>query len=144
MIARTCSGHAGLALALLVAVFAHGCKDRLPTAPSDFSTGVIVYEHADYLGASAHISADTPDLSDFKGPCVNVDNDGSRDDDWEDCISSIRVAAGWRATLYRDRNYHDDSIEITEDMPNLELVRQHDCPKGGLNDCVSSLRVRRP
>ena len=114
-----CSRCVGLMLVILLTAFAHGCDEivvRLPTAPSDFSAGVIVYQHANYLGASGHITADTPDLSAFDdGPCVHDDGDGGKTFDWEDCISSVRVAPGWRATLYRGRNYHDDSIEITED-----------------------------
>jgi hypothetical protein len=131
----------GLVAAISLATFAHGCSpNELPMAPSDFSTGVIVYEHANYLGNSAHLTADTPDLRDFRGPCLHGDDASSRD--WNDCISSIRVARGWRATLYRAPNYRDDAFEITEDHSNLQLVREHDCPKGGLNDCVSSVRVR--
>jgi len=126
-----------------VAAFADGCTAKdLPMAPSDFSTGIIVYEHANYLGNSAHIIADIPDLRDFRGPCLHDSDDGTVRD-WNDCISSVRVAPGWRATLYRDPNYRDDSLDVTEDVPNLQLVRQHDCPKEGLNDCVSSVRVRR-
>jgi hypothetical protein len=143
--ARTDSA-CGLLLAILLAAFVQSCGvfKELPTAPSDFSTGVIVYEHANYLGKSGHITADTPNLADFDdGPCEHYDSDDGKYFDWEYCISSVRVAPGWRATLYRGRNYHDDSIEITEDMPNLQLVSQHDCPHDGLNDCVSSLRVGR-
>jgi hypothetical protein len=55
----------------------------------------------------------------------------------------VRVAPGWRATLYRDDGYRDDALEITSDTPNLQLITQHDCPKDGLNDCVTSIRVRR-
>jgi len=132
-----------LALAISVAAFAHGCSEpELPMAPSDFSTGIILYEHANFLGNSAHVSSDIDDLRDFRGPCVHEGEDGT-DRDWNDCISSVRVAPGWRATLYRDPNYRDDSLDITEDAPNLQLVRQHDCPKDGLNDCVSSVRVSR-
>jgi hypothetical protein len=56
----------------------------------------------------------------------------------------VRVAPGWRATLYRGLNYRDDALEITEDVANLQLVREHDCDRRGLNDCVSSVRVRQP
>jgi hypothetical protein len=133
----------GLTVALALAAFTHGCTNpELPMAPTDFSEGIIVYEHANYLGNSAHLTADTPDLRDFRGPCFHESDDGA-DRDWNDCISSVRVAPGWRATLYRDPDYHDDSLDVTEDVPNLQLIRQHDCPKDGLNDCVSSVRVRR-
>ena len=134
----------GLAVAIPVAAFAHGCgSPDLPMAPSDFSTGIILYEHANYLGNSAHITSDIADLRSFRGPCFHDDGESSSSD-WNDCVSSVRVAPGWTATLYRGTNYHDDSLDVTSDVPNLQLVTQHDCPKDGLNDCVSSLRVRRP
>lgn len=109
-------------------------------APTPFTAGIILYEHANFLGNSAHLTADLPDLRDFRGPCLEGDDASSRD--WNDCVSSVRVAPGWRATLYRASNYHDDALEIREDVANLQLVRQHDCNHGGLNDCVSSVRVR--
>ena len=132
-----------LGVAISVAAFARGCtRQELPMAPSDFSTGIILYEHANFLGNSAHISSDIADLRDFRGPCVHESEEGT-DRNWNDCISSVRVAPGWHATLYRAPNYRDDSLDINEDVPNLQLVRQHDCPKAGLNDCVSSVRVSR-
>ncbi|MDP2319053.1 MAG: peptidase inhibitor family I36 protein [Acidobacteriota bacterium] len=97
--------------------------------------------HANFLGNSAHLTADVADLRDFRGPCVHNDGETSSRT-WNDCVSSVRVAPGWRATLYRGTNYRDDSLELTEDMSNLQLVPQHDCPERGLNDCVSSVRVR--
>jgi hypothetical protein len=140
--ARTRTAY-GLAVAISVATFARGCTEKeLPMEPSDFAEGIILYEHANFLGNSAHLTGDMPDLRDFRGPCVHA-SDGGVDRDWNDCISSVRVAPGWRATLYRGPDYHDDSLDITEDVPNLQLIRQHDCPNDGLNDCVSSVRVRR-
>jgi hypothetical protein len=133
-----------LAVALSVTAFAQGCSENeLPMGPSDLLTGIIVYEHANFLGNSAHLTGDMPDLRDFRGPCVHESDDGV-DRDWNDCISSVRVAPGWRATLFRAPDYGDDSLDVSEDVPNLQLVRQHDCPNDGLNDCVSSVRVRRP
>jgi hypothetical protein len=126
-----------------VAVLAIGCDEKeLPMAPSDLASGIVVYEHANFFGNSAHITSDMSDLRNFRGPCVHESGEGVTRD-WNDCISSVRVAPGWRATLYRAPDYGDDSLDITEDVPNLQLVRQHDCPNDGLNDCVSSLRVRR-
>jgi hypothetical protein len=133
----------GLAVAISVAAFAIRCSDEeLPMAPSDLATGIVVYEHANFAGNTAHITSDMSDLRDFRGPCVHENQDGVTRD-WNDCISSVRVAPGWRATLYRGTDYRDDELEITEDVPNLQLIRQHDCPEEGLNDCVSSIRVRR-
>ena len=108
---------------------------------SETFEGVIVYEHIDFQGQSGVLTRDTGNLSDFKGPCEESDGDDIRKT-WNDCISSLRVAPGWRATLYRGRNYGDDALEITADVRDLRLA-PHDCPKRGLNDCVSSIRVRR-
>ena len=130
-----------LVVVIALALLAHGCSpEELPMAPTPFATGVILYEHANFLGNSAHLTADLPDLRDFRGPCFQGDDASSRD--WNDCVSSVRVAPGWRVTLYRDPNYHDDAIEVTSDVANLQLVHQHDCNEGGLNDCISSVRVR--
>ena len=132
----------GLVIAITLAALAPGCSPtELPMAPTPFTTGVILYEHANFLGNSAHLTADVSDLRGFRGPCIKSDEDASSRD-WNDCVSSVRVAPGWRATLYRDANYRDDALEITEDVANLQLVREHDCDRGGLNDCVSSVRVR--
>ena len=132
----------GLLTAIALAALAHGCTPpELPMAPSALTAGVILYEHANFLGNSAHLTGDVADLRDFKGPCDHDDGETSTRD-WNDCVSSVRVSPGWRATLYRGTNYRDDALEITEDVANLQLVRQHDCDRGGLNDCVSSVRVR--
>ena len=132
----------GLFVAIALATLAHGCSpEELPMAPTALTSGVILYEHANFLGNSAHLTADVSDLREFRGPCIHGDDASSRD--WNDCVSSVRVAPGWRATLYRGTNYGDDALEITQDVANLQLVRQHDCVEGGLNDCVSSVRVRR-
>ena len=129
------------ALALLL-----GCQTSLPTAPSELTTGVVVYEHADYQGASAHVTSDIRNLEDVKGPCVKVEGSGetsSTTNLWGDCISSIRLAPGWRATLYRDDGFDGDRLDVTQDLPNLERVAGS-CSKGGFNDCVSSIRLIRP
>lgn len=109
-------------------------------APTPFTTRVILYEHANFLGNSARLAADVSDLRDFRGPCFQGDDASSRN--WNGCVSSVRVTQRWRATLYRDPNYRDDALEIAEDVANLQLVRAHDCDRSGLNDCVSSVRVR--
>ena len=131
----------GLITAIVLAFLAHGCSPaELPMAPTALTAGVILYEHANFLGNSAHLTADIADLRDVRGPCITGDDASTRD--WNDCVSSVRVAPGWRATLYRGSNYRDDLLEITEDVANLQLVREHDCNGGGLNDCVTSVRVR--
>ena len=133
----------GRLILVALSALAIGCSPtELPMAPTDgFTTGIILYEHANFLGNSAHLTADVRDLRDFRGPCIRGDDASTRD--WNDCVSSVRVAPGYRATLYRGTNFGDDALEITEDVANLQLVREHDCDKGGLNDCVSSVRVGR-
>lgn len=137
-----------LALAvLLLALGAAACQKSLPSGPSDLDTGIVIYEDANYLGRSAHLTEDVRDLRDVRGPCEHYESDttggGRYVYDWNDCISSVKVAPGWRATLYRGDGYDDDALDVTSDVPNLQLISQHDCPKDGLNDCVTSIRVRR-
>jgi hypothetical protein len=137
--------HRSLAIVCLVwlAVLAPGCElPELPTSPSPLSDGVVLFEHANFLGNSAHITGDVPDLRSFTGPCVHDDGEGGVTRDWNDCVSSVQVAPGWRVTIYKDTGYRDDSLSITAEEPNLALVIG-DCDHDGLNDCVSSLRVRR-
>ena len=132
----------GVAIAALLAAGCHGLKD-LPTAPEEFTSGVILYEDASFLGYASHVTSDIEDLRKFKGPCEHQDDDGVNFYDWNDCISSVKVAPGWTATLYRGTGFKDDSIVLTADAGNLQDFTQHDCPKTGLNDCVSSIRVRK-
>ena len=131
----------GLLTALALAIPALGCDyTELPMAPSALTAGIILYEHANFLGNSAHLTGDVPDLRDYRGPCFVGDDASGRN--WNDCVSSVKVAPGWRATLYRGADYHDEALEITEDVANLETVRLHDCDHGGMNDCITSVRVR--
>jgi hypothetical protein len=121
------------------------CQKELPTSPSDLGTGIVVSEHANFQGDSAHIVSDLSDLEDYKGPCGRIDfgsTNGATTYSWDDCISSVRVAPGWSATLYRDPDYADDQVTVTSDVPDFTAL-PHDCPEDGLNDCVSSIRIRR-
>lgn len=131
-----------------------GCgAPSLPTAPSELTAGIVIYEDIDFQGVSGYVDRDLNDLSVFKGPCTGVEEEelppssytipgGARVPGWNDCISSVRVAPGWSATLYRSKDYGRDFIEITADMPDLRAATAR-CPNGGLNDCVTSIRVRR-
>jgi hypothetical protein len=119
----------------------------LPTAPSEITRGVSIYEHANFLGESALLTASEQDLAGYKGPCEHSDTDQwgttSYTYDWNDCVSSVRVAPGWRAILYRDTRYRGQSLELTADAPNLQLVAGT-CSHEGLNDCVTSIKVIAP
>jgi Peptidase inhibitor family I36 len=135
-------GRRTYALALLVGL--SGCEmPELPMAPSDLTSGVSIYEHANYQGNSALLTTGYEDLSEFKGPCVHDDGQGSVTLDWNDCVSSIKVARGWRAIIYRDSDYDGQSAEIVADAPNLQLVAGT-CSHDGLNDCVTSIKVIAP
>lgn len=126
-----------------------GCEGlpSLPTAPSELRRGVSIYEHANFLGESALIDTSQSDLKEFEGPCEHTESssDGSTDTtyDWNDCISSLRIAPGWRAVIYRDDDYDGQSFQVTGDVPNLQLVTGS-CPHDGLNDCVTSIRLFAP
>ena len=135
-------------LALVVIVGLSGCQlAELPTAPSDLTQGVSIYEDANFLGESALLEADSRDLSDFKGPCEHAESDSNGATtytyNWNDCTSSLRLAPGWRAIVYRDTNYRGQSMELTADAPNLQLVAGT-CSHDGLNDCISSIKVIAP
>ena len=137
-------GLQGGALAALVALGA--CHQKtLPTAPSDLMTGITIYPHANFEGQSAHLTGDVRNLSDFSGPCEHTTSTGITTEikvyDWNDCVSSVKVALGWRATLHSDDDFRGHSLEITADVPNLEFV-PGSCSRGGLNDCITSIRVR--
>src|SRR4029078_12169843 len=123
------------------------CQKSLPTAPSDLVSGIVVYENANYLGASAHITSDVDDLTHIKGPCLSVTNCGADGacnitNSWDDCISSVRVAPGWGALLWEDDDYTGDRLTVTENMPNLDATNR--CSSRGFNDCVTSIRIFRP
>ncbi len=57
-------------------------------------------------------------------------------------MSSLKVAPGWRVTVYRDGDFDGESFDATTDLPNLALVRGS-CDKGGMNDCITSIRIGR-
>jgi len=124
-----------------------GCQHGLPSAPSELTTGIVIYRHANYLGESAHVTSDVKDLEDFVGPCERTSYDGNGGStttrEWNDCISSLRVAPGWRATVYEHDDFRGESLEMSSDVANFQLVKGS-CDHGGLNDCISSIRLHRP
>ena len=110
-------------------------------------TGVVIYQHANFLGESAHITSDIENLESVRGPCVRSDTDAngntSSTDSWDDCASSIRVAPGWRATLYEDPKFKGWAADVGEEnVANYQLVRGP-CSHDTFNDCASSIRVFR-
>ena len=132
---------------VLLVVAMSGCDGSallvLPTAPSDLTSGITIYEHWNYGGESAVVKSDIADLGAYAGPCIDEDDDLASYELWDDCISSIRVAPGWRATLYTGKDFRGESLVITADVPNLQLVKGS-CDHDGLNDCITSIRVQAP
>lgn len=74
---------AGLALGFIA------CQKKLPSSPSELTTGVTIYEHRDFRGRSAHITTDVSDFEDYDGPCDHSSGSG-RDRtviyNWGDCV----------------------------------------------------------
>jgi Peptidase inhibitor family I36 len=127
---------------ILVSLLSHnGCRDMLPTAPSDLTSGIVIYQHANFRGRSAHITADIRDLEAVQGPCMGPDISSS--DSWDDCMSSVRVAPGWRATLYEDPNYNGWAADVGEENAADFLLVRGPCSRDTFNDCASSVRVFR-
>lgn len=121
-----------------ILVAACGSHPTEPTAP--FGQGVSMYRDSLYRGKSVTIDDDVSNLVDLSGPCGGSD-DGSTPPNFDDCISSLRVPAGWSATVYRDRGFSGASATYTEDVPDLDVVSGPCGP--GFNDCISSIRVVR-
>ena len=127
-------------LPLLVSLLWLGCHS--PTAPSSITEGVIVFEHPRFGGAFKHFTTDVLDLEEvFAGGCGGFADPLYEIGDWDDCISSIRVANGWRVTLYEDPRYRGDAVTLTADESDLENVRRDD---DDWDDCISSIRVIPP
>jgi hypothetical protein len=122
------------------------CQKTFPAAPSELSRGVVIYEHANYLGQTALLEQSAPNLNDYKGPCEQAaaPSAGPLQNQptftWKNCVSSIRVAPGWKATIYTDTDFGGKSLEVSADVANLQLVSGA-CDHGGLNDCIESVRV---
>ena len=109
------------------------------------SRGITVYEHPDFEGGSRTIDTNVRDLSELEGPCGTSQH-------WDNCISSIRITPGLRATVYMRRDFglsdgngsgpRTESLVVTSDMPDLEFVTGP-C-RGSWDDCISSIVVHVP
>jgi hypothetical protein len=79
-----------LVLALCGVALVVGCQKSLPTAPSELTAGIVMYEHDDYLGNSAHVVANITSLYNVSGPCVDYSS-SQNGGDFNDGVSAIRV-----------------------------------------------------
>ena len=122
-----------LVATLLLMTVVAGCDDDSPTTPT--GTSIVIYQDTNYRGDSRALVNSAPDLDDLPG-C------GGANDDWNDCISSIRIPSGWQITIFEQDNYEGPSTTLTADVPDLE---QRAGPCGNdWDDCISSIQVRQP
>ena len=130
-----------VACAAALALLPSACEERQhPLGPTALDEGIIIYLHSGFRGTSQAIATDVQNLGAVEGPCPKGDSDAMTLS-WDDCVSSIRVMAGWGATIYRDRDFKGASLEVTADLPDLSAIRGS-CDDT-YNDCISSLRVYR-
>ena len=119
-----------------------GDQETLPGAPSNLTAGIVIFQHANYVGKSAYVERDIPDLSKPEGPCEHESGGeySTTSYDWDDCVSSIRVSPGTRAVVFVNTNFQGFGRTIDQDVPNLQLLLGP-CTEASLNDCVSSIRI---
>ena len=137
---------AGAALLILLPA----CRQQrlLLPAPARLTSGIVIYQDAFYSGQAALVTGDVRFLRGYSSPCVETVDSGDDpyfsvgSESWSNCISSLRVAAGWKATLYDGNDFKGAHVEVTSDIPDLRQV-PGGCGSGDFNDCVSSLRVSR-
>jgi hypothetical protein len=127
-----------LSSSVVFLVLLSACEKLAILGPTPPGEGVTFFIHANFIGSAQAVNVDVRDLDKVEGPCAKGGNEPA-EPTWGDCISSVRVSAGWSATLYRDREFRGESVKLTADAPNLgELPGPCD---GSFNDCVSSIRV---
>lgn len=129
---RTMTWKNCLILAGCLAVSSIACDDDGPTMPTPQT--VVVYQNTEYRGDSrVLIAGNQRDLDDLPG-C------GGAGADWDDCISSIRIPAGWEITVFEHDDYQGASAIFSSDLPDLH---QQTGPCGNSwDDCISSIQVR--
>ena len=125
-----------------IASFLAACDDDHTGA----SEGITLYEHPDYEGDSVTLAGGFSDFDDLRGPCnPTIDPISGMprgDGDWDNCISSVLIDPGWEATVYEHDEYEGDFLVITGNIADLDDVRG---PCGDdWDDCISSIRLRRP
>src|SRR6059036_2313044 len=129
---------AGVSAITIAVAFLDACRDKLPTAPSELTEGIVIYQDANFLGKAAYVTSDIRNLRDVDGPCRQGGGDDVVDS-WDDCVSSVRVAPGWRAALYEDPNFKGWAADVGEEnVANYQLVRGP-CSRDTFNDCASSI-----
>jgi hypothetical protein len=133
--------HTGTAAAIAAGALAAGCGADVPTTPTAaFGEGVTLYPDSLYRGERITLGGDVADLSKVRGPCGG-DSDSGQYSNYDNCVSSIRIPAGWTVVVYRDRGFAGDTATYTADVQDLDVVPGPCRP--GFNDCISSLQLSR-
>ena len=123
-------------------LLAAGCAGS-PTQPIvEFGAGVTLYRHSLYRAEKITLGGDVSDLSKLEGGCEKSSDEYSTSSNFDDCVSSLRIPAGWSVMVFRDRRYTGSAATYSADVPDLDLVTGPCRP--GFNDCISSIRVFRP
>ena len=109
-----------------------------PVQPAP-TAGVTVYQHDNYGGQQRNFVHDQESFFELVGPCGGIDPNAPRT--WGNCVTSIKIAEGWEATVYERDDYGGQSLPIVADIPDLRLVGGP-CRGGDWNDCITSIRVK--
>ena len=115
-----CGGGNGAGPAQSPADGQSGADTAAAVATAAAASPVCFYEHVNYQGASFCASAD----SNWVGAA------------WNDRVSSVKVAAGYKVTLFQDINYAGKSLVLAGDTTNLVTL--------GFNDAASSFKLTAP
>ena len=133
--------HTGIAALIAAGAIAAGCGSEWPTTPTAaFGEGVTLYPDSLYRGERITLGGDVGDLGKVRGPCGG-DGDSGQDSNYDNCVSSIRIPAGWTVVVFRDREFSGDSATYKADVQDLDVVPGPCRP--GFNDCISSLKLSR-
>lgn len=153
MVGRSGTNFTASFLILIILILLAGCGGQDPMGPAPPPTaGITVFARADYHGPRRTFLADVEDLK-------RLVDDPQPDEEecaekifgqeyWTDCISSIRVAAGWWVIVYVHDNYRGDSLVVTSDIPDLGAIQTPSQPEftstpWTWDETISSIRVRR-
>ena len=120
---------------ILTLGFLSACEET-PVQPSP-TEGVTVYQHSNFRGDHRNFVNDFNNFADLVGPCGAIDSQSTT---WNNCVSSIKIAEGWEATIFERDDYGGESLKVTSEVAHLTRVGG---PCGDdWNDCISSIRVQ--
>lgn len=137
-----------LTASFLVLMMLAACEGS-PIDPTGLvpSTGILVFARADYRGPYRNFVRDVSDLKlvdDEPQPAASeCASKIFGQEFWTDCVSSIRVADGWRAVVYQHDTFRGDSLTVTSDIPDLSRIPLPSDSTWTWDEVISSIRVLR-